>query len=146
MLASHRNTRENGDVLHTILTVAVFVIMVAMLLGALMQFVTNKGTSIEADNFRTVVSQAETWSVANPSDANAYISGNMTYSELVNIVANDKLGEVSDGMKNSKVQYLEKENGEYTACVENTNETKAELSTYVYNTEIDGVTLEESCK
>lgn len=143
MSAVHKIRREDGDVIQSILMIAVFAIISLMLVNITVGAVSSKTEF--ADSFRAVATKAETWAVANPPEAAQYTSGNMTYSELVNAVAADELSVVPEAIQNSTVQYLEQGDGQYKVCVPDMD-IEDEKSTYVYSTDTDSLELKESCE
>lgn len=135
--------REHGELISHMIMLVISIMVIWFMLNITFSFASN-ARNVQTDTLRITIQNAEPWAVANPVKARAYTSSNLTYGDLVNTVASDKSGKIWDGMKNSKVQYIEKDNGEYTICVEDTK-TDSDRPVYVYNTEIDVVALETIC-
>lgn len=140
----HPKHRENGDIIQSILVIAIFTIIVMAMVSLLTQSIRSKNSTIFAAGMTTTIQKAELKSVVNPAEVNEYTTGTMTYAELVEDVSGIQPDSVPDSVKNSIVQYIPQPEGHYIVCVESKGEN-VEPGIYVYNTKRNGAVLSDSC-
>ncbi|MBC9704786.1 MAG: hypothetical protein H9W81_07400 [Enterococcus sp.] len=134
MLKAHRN--ENGEIIESILVLAIFVIITMVICGNLMNAIQYR---TQHNDGVLLMRQAEQWAVSNPAEMSTLVSSKMSYGELAS-----KTGyPIDEDLQDHRVIYVAKDNNNYQICVSD-RETPDEPD-FVYETSTDSISHPDNC-